>query len=124
MEIIRGMNILILEDDPARMHVFTRNLIGTNTVIVDNVPDAISELSSRNWDYLFLDHDLGGQQMVESGDDTGYAVAAWLEEHLDKKPPNIVIHSLNPAGAQNMKNALPEAVLAPGCWASLRISEG
>lgn len=117
------MDILILEDDPARMRVFTQNLIGTNTVIVDTVPDALAQLSARHWDYLFLDHDLGGQQMVDSGDDTGYAVAVWLEEHSEHKPDNIIIHSLNPTGAQNIKKALPEAILAPGCWSSIRISE-
>ena len=117
----RGVDILVLEDDHSRVAVFQKNLIGTNTVFVETVEDAIANLESNAWDYLFLDHDLGGEQMVESGEGTGYAVAEWLVENPDRKPVNIVIHSYNPVGAQNIKKALPEAVVAPGCWSSLRI---
>jgi CheY-like chemotaxis protein len=116
------VNILILEDDRARQQVFLRNLVGTNTVIVETASDAIQALSERDWDYLFLDHDLGGTQMVPSGPGTGYEVAEWLAEHPEKQPPTIVIHSFNPAGASNIKNALPNAVVAPGCWDSISLS--
>jgi len=116
------MNILILEDDHARQVTFMRNLIGTNTVIVETAQDAIQKLSESAWDYLFLDHDLGGLQMVASGPGTGYEVAVWLEEHPDRQPQNIIIHSFNPDGAQKMHQALPNSVLAPGCWHSISLS--
>jgi len=110
------MNILILEDDHERHEAFLRNLIGANVVIVETATDAIQELSKSVWDYLFLDHDLGGQQMVESGPGTGYKVALWLEQNPDRQPENIIIHSYNPYGSTMMKKALPKAKLRPGCW--------
>jgi CheY-like chemotaxis protein len=116
------MDILILEDDHERQKIFRSNLIGTNAVIVETAAGAIQELSSSNWDYLFLDHDLGGQQMVESGPGTGYEVAEWLAENPDKQPPNIIIHSFNPSGAENMQRVLPNAIKAPGCWSNISIS--
>ena len=54
-------------------------------------------------DELWLDHDLG-----EGGD--GYAVASYLEERASQGLPlpigRIVIHSMNPVGAQRMQRAL------------------
>jgi hypothetical protein len=117
------MDILILEDDVQRQRQFQQALIGTNCVIVDTVEDTIAQLASHQWDYLFLDHDLGGQQYVLSGEGTGYAVAEWLGENVEMQPPNIIIHSLNPAGSANIKKALPNAIVAPGCWTSLQITE-
>ena len=116
------MNILILEDDRSRQQIFARNLIGTNPVIVATASDAIQKLSEHDWDYLFLDHDLGGQQIVESGPGTGYEVAEWLAENPDCQPPHIIIHSFNPSGAENMKRALPNATVAPGCWTDISLS--
>jgi len=117
------MNVLVLEDDARRHLAFTRKLIGTNLQIVETAAEAIGLLEERDWDYLFLDHDLGGQQMVESGPGTGYEVAVWLEEHEDRQPPNIVIHSFNPDGAKKMHDALPKAIVAPGCWNTIEIKQ-
>jgi CheY-like chemotaxis protein len=115
------MDILILEDDRNRQRIFIERLIGTNAVIVETVEAAIDLLSSQDWDYLFLDHDLGGEQMVPSGPGTGYEVAKWLAENPSRQPPNIIIHSYNPAGAQNMHGVLPNAVVSPGCWDSISV---
>lgn len=116
------MDVLILEDDHSRQKIFARNLIGANFLIVETATDAIQALDTHTWDYLFLDHDLGGQQMVSSGPGTGYEVAEWLAENPDKQPPNIIIHSFNPSGAENIHRALPNAVIAPGCWDSISLS--
>ena len=116
------MNVLILEDDPGRIRIFKRNLIGAAKVsCVETVEAAINELQTSNWDYLFLDHDLGGDVYVPSGPGTGYEVAEWLEQNPKRQPSNIIIHSLNSVGAQNIKRALPRATIAPGCWTSLEI---
>jgi CheY-like chemotaxis protein len=116
------MNVLVLEDDAGRQKIFARNLIGTDFLIVETAADAIQALEAHSWDYLFLDHDLGGEQMVESGPGTGYEVAEWLVNNPAKQPPNIIIHSFNPSGAENMKRALPSAIVAPGCWSSISLS--
>jgi len=118
------MNILILEDDKERHKAFLNNLNVASVVIVDTAKEAIQKLSKYSWDYLFLDHDLGGQQMVESGPGTGYEVALWLEQNPDKQPAKIIIHSFNPTGALKMKQALPKAKLRPGCWDHISLNFG
>lgn len=107
--------ILFLDDDPARWGIFSRLLIGTaNTVVwAETSKDAIRHLSSNDFDVVLLDHDLGGRIFVESGPGTGYEVARWLEMHPDKIPEKVIIHSLNPDGAQNINNVLPNAVQIP-----------
>lgn len=109
-------NILILEDDPNRVKAFKQKFIGHHVKITDKAEEVIELLQSRSWDYLFLDHDLGGEQMVSSGPGTGYEVAKFLEENPQYKPAQIALHSLNPGGRKNMKLALPEAIEAPFCW--------
>jgi len=115
------MNVLILEDDVSRHKVFLQNLIGTHTVIVTTASAAIQKLVEARWDYLFLDHDLGGTQMVASGPGTGYEVAKWLAENPIRQPANIIIHSFNPVGAANMAQVLSKAVVAPGCWRNISL---
>jgi len=108
--------VLILEDDPFRVKAFKRKFIGHSVTVTDNATEAIVLLKSKSWDYLFLDHDLGGEQMVSSGPGTGYEVAKFLEENPQYQPVNIALHSLNPSGRKNMQMALPEAIEAPFCW--------
>lgn len=115
------MNVLILEDDKGRQITFRRNLIGTNCVVVETVKEAIDQLSNAEWDYLFLDHDLGGMQMVPSGPGTGYEVAQWLHSHPERIPAYVILHTFNPAGAANMKALLPNSVYSPGCWTKIKI---
>jgi CheY-like chemotaxis protein len=110
------LNILVLEDDEERHKRFSRNLIGHDFVIVASVQSAIFYLKKKNWDMLYLDHDLGGQVYVPSGPNTGYEVAKWLEENPEYKPTKIILHSFNPVGAENMQQALPEAIKYPGAW--------
>lgn len=109
------MNILILEDDKTRQKYFVRRF-GYDVTIVETAHAAIDNLRLKDWDAVYLDHDLGGQQMVESGDNTGYEVAKWLAEHPHRQPGRIIIHSYNPVGRDNMKALLPRAIIAPGIW--------
>jgi len=110
------MKILILEDSPERQEKFARALRGHMMAFVDTARDAILFLQDDKFDTVFLDHDLGGQVMVESGDGTGYEVACWLEQHPEHRPKQIIIHSLNPSGAARMKQALPCATVLPAAW--------
>jgi hypothetical protein len=110
------MRILILEDDENRNVYFRRNFAPNEIVITDDSKECIKLLVDENWDMLFLDHDLGGQQMVSSGENTGYEVAQFLEENSIFVPPRVVIHSFNPIGARNMHQALPRATVMPGAW--------
>jgi len=107
--------ILILEDNPKRHKLF-REKFGLHIVIVETTTEAIKLLLEKKWDTLFLDHDLGGQEMVPSGPGTGYEVACWLEEHPSYMPKQVIVHSFNPDGRKRMLAALPDAIDAPGIW--------
>jgi len=107
------MRILVVEDNPERVKKFRRELVGS---IVDYAVDADSAmacLASHGYDLIFLDHDLGLREMVDSDDaNTGYQVALAIARDA-KNTSVIVVHSCNPAGAANISRALPRAMLAP-----------
>jgi len=116
------MKILILEDDPVRWKHFKQALAGHELIITEHTKEAIELLSKNMFEVLFLDHDLGGLQMVASGDGTGYEVAKWLNEHPERIPKEVYLHSLNPAGRANMKQMIPGAVEAPFAWLNIKTS--
>lgn len=110
------LKILVLEDDPSRITIFKEKLKGHDIYFFDEADDAINAfklMTDKPWDIVFLDHDLGGQVFVPSGEhNTGYTVAKYMEEN-EVEVKQIFIHSMNPAGAANMKAALPKAVIMP-----------
>ena len=112
------MKILILDDDKSRHEQFSKNFKQHELTHVYHVQDAIKRLSTRIYDAVFLDHDLGGMSDVESGgkEPTGYDVALWLSQNIDHCPDQIYIHSMNPVGAQNIKKLLRKAKVVPGLW--------
>jgi hypothetical protein len=118
------MRIFILEDNPERIKKFKRELIGHILIIVEDVESAKeiinSDTESNKYDLMFLDHDLGGEEMVSPGDNTGYLVAKILSESINKNS-NCIIHSCNHAGARAMQFCLPKAILIP--FPSLDIQE-
>jgi|WetSurMetagenome_2_1015567.scaffolds.fasta_scaffold02116_19 CheY-like chemotaxis protein len=98
------LNILFLDDDPYRQKWFKSML--PSAVCVWTAEDAIAELPGQQWDFVFLDHDLGGEAYVDSKrPDTGMEVARWLREN-QVSIATVVLHSMNPAGRANMKSAL------------------
>ena len=107
------MKILILEDNEERHKKFLEALKSHEVVIVETSQEAIKYLKEEKWDVAFLDHDLGGQANVSSGPGTGYEVAVWLSENVDRMPTQVYIHSMNPVGSQKMKFALPDAIVSP-----------
>lgn len=111
------MKILILEDDIERIVQFKKNMSDGNLLVfVDDPKEAIDLLQEGKWDVLFLDHDLGGQVFVPSGKNTGYEVATFLEVNKEFRPETIVVHSMNPVGANNIMAALKTAKRFPGAW--------
>ena len=112
------MYVLVLDDDSSRQRAFMRGLLNYNVTIVTTAKEAIEALKRREWDAVFLDHDLKGV-VEESGPGTGYEVAEWLAQNPKRQPPQIFIHTFNPAGAKKMQQALPSAVYHPGVWAKL-----
>lgn len=105
------IRILILEDNVERREAFRKTYSNNSVITSPNAEQCIHLLNSYDpFDIIFLDHDLGGQQMVESGPGTGYEVAEWLRDHPEKLPQIVVVHSLNPAGRANIYHCLKDLV--------------
>jgi CheY-like chemotaxis protein len=116
------MRVLVLDDDLIRQQIFARALIGHIVVHTTTVEETIKCLTDQEkFDYIFLDHDLGGKQMVASGPGTGYEVAQWLVAHPEKQSEYIVVHSFNEPGRRNMINLLPNAIDCPGAWLRINV---
>lgn len=114
------MNILVVEDNPFRIKKFERALIGSVVDYTDNAHEGIIFVKEREYDIIFLDHDLGGREHVSSNDlNTGFQVAKAI-----KGTPNesafIVIHSANPVGAKNMQQQLPQAITVSFLFLNIR----
>lgn len=80
---------------------------------------AIASLIMTAWDEVSLDHDLGTKADIKTDDagkkiytewydgeeKTGYHVALWMVEN-GVFPPQVWIHSMNPVGAESMRQLL------------------
>jgi len=112
------MKILILEDNKERCALFKQNFLGYQLTITSSVDEAIRLLKNNNYDSLFLDHDLGEKAFVDSfgSEPTGYDVAKWLSENPERCPEQVLVHSLNAVGVNNIIAVLPRAKAAPFLW--------
>jgi CheY-like chemotaxis protein len=105
--------ILIVEDDEGRCNWFRAQLLNYELDITCDVTEAICWLKERDYQVIFLDHDLVTEQYAATDFDderTGYAVAQWLAAHPEyQREAEIVIHSLNYPGAERMLRVLQES---------------
>lgn len=98
------MKVLFLDDDPARQRKFRREY--PFATIVSTAEECISKLKSQSWDFVYLDHDLGGETYVNSDrKDTGMEVVRWIEFN-SPDVSYVVVHSHNSAAGEAMKNRL------------------
>ena len=111
--------MLIVEDDEARCEWFRGRLGDCALDITCDVREAARWLAENRYDLILLDHDLREEHYwSDERDDerTGYGVAAWLAAHRDSQPrAQVVIHSLNYAGAERMLAALVAAGFDAEC---------
>lgn len=98
------MKIFFLEDDENRIRKARRAFIGHELIVVTTAQEAIAALKSQAFDVASLDHDLGGAQMAESDENSGYAVAQFIAEMEAR--PDVIVHSFNPTGAARMVECL------------------
>lgn len=110
MRMKRTLKILILEDNPERIKKFRRMFLPADELFIHtDVESAISQLKSESdFNLLLLDHDLGGEIFVDSSlENTGsgfcrrFCAMENYSRNLD-----IIVHSMNPAGARNMVSIL------------------
>lgn len=105
------MKIFILEDNEYRMVKFRRELIGHEIDHAATVEEGTGLVVANKYDLIFLDHDLGGEEFVDSfADNTGYKLAEFIASFTPNKETPCVVHSCNPAGANNILRVLPHAV--------------
>ena len=111
------MNILFLDDDEIRHEMFWRWTHQTErhdyyTTKVHSYKQFTEIAPTKNWDIIFLDHDLGVEDQmciphVTNRFPTGSDVARYMIEN-DIKAKKIIIHSYNSVGAANMINIFKE----------------
>lgn len=106
-------HILILEDSKYRNDLF-KHVYGGKCFIhmFENAWDAIKALQAFEYDIIFLDHDLGGYEMIEEDEvnGTGYDAAKAINETENRGVP-VIIHSLNPYGAEKMQGVIGKAAI-------------
>lgn len=116
------MKILVLEDNENRIECFKQVFDRADLVIVETSYDAIQLLDKTQYDFIFLDHDLGihpvtkqptTEVMLPSGDGTGYEVAQFIARSKKNKDTPTIIHTFNPDGAKKMMEELEDADYFP-----------
>jgi CheY-like chemotaxis protein len=103
------MRILFLDDSEERIEQAKEIYSGAELVIVRTAPEAIQQLFHGPWDVVSLDHDLGGEVLVDSDrEDCGMEVVRWI---IKNKPPLkiITIHSWNIPAGKRMAEDLQKA---------------
>ena len=105
------MKVFILEDDENRIDEFCKWFAADELVVTDTAVEAREVLSSEQFDLILLDHDLGGEQMVDPSEteNTGTTVVSSCREWKSLKGTPVIVHSCNPSGAKRMAESLQDA---------------
>jgi CheY-like chemotaxis protein len=100
--------VFVLEDDINRINIIKKLWSKyAEFDIATSYKEAI-KLFKNNYSLLMLDHDLGGKIFVSSKmENTGAGFLRWLIKQ-DFNGCDIIIHSHNPSGSQNMERILSE----------------
>jgi hypothetical protein len=102
--------VLFLDDRSKRIHSAIDKFKGDDLTIVTNVTECLRFLSSDNWDYVFLDHDLGGREFCNIDDPTcGMAIVHYITKTgwpWERPKPTFIIHSSNAFAAHEMRCVL------------------
>ena len=115
------MRILILQDDIQRINIFKHKLNNQIVDISDDANAVIQYLKLNTYDYLFLDHDLGGLQNQWNEQNCGMVVVNYLI-NLNPILNNMIciVHSYNYPRGMQMNDKLTQAgytsTYSPGAW--------
>jgi hypothetical protein len=110
------MRILLLEDSQERVKWFVKKLIGNVIDFAYTSDQANKFLLENEYDVIFLDHDLDEEHYVAmySPTDvslvgTGVDTAKFIAENKCSPKAQIIVHSLNMVGSQNIFAILQKA---------------
>ena len=92
--------ILFFDDNPHRHRKISQHLVCDGAY---TVAEAVSKFQQHKYDIVFLDHDLGGDEHVDSHgeEETGYTLVKWIAANRPKIGL-VVIHTLNHPGGTLM----------------------
>ena len=100
------MKVFIFEDDQTRINGFLKYLKGHDVFSCDNIEVAKMMLKDNQYDVAFLDHDMDHKSYVPSSEpNTGYQLAKFIVGN-NIKFHQVFVHSMNPAGADNIVSEL------------------
>ena len=105
------ISLFVLDDDHRRHRWFEKRFKGDEIDIAETVAEAKELLSQNNYDAIFLDHDLLPHHYKGELDDenTGYAIACWLNDNeTSNRSATIIVHTRNADGAVRMVEKLRE----------------
>ncbi len=102
------MKILFLDDDPNRTKNARKCDAKDELCEAETAEQAIQFLEKHSpYDAVSLDHDLGGNIYCPSDEMSGFAVAEYISKMpKEKMPKQVVVHSFNHGGAENMIKVL------------------
>lgn len=104
------IKILFLDDRSKRIHSAIKTFKDADLTIVTNVPECLRFLSNEDWDFVFLDHDLGGREFCSIDDPTcGMAIVHYITKTgwpWERPKPTFIIHSSNAFAAHEMRCVL------------------
>jgi DNA-binding response OmpR family regulator len=93
-------NILVVDDDITRLDRMKATILNNPDYDVYYAATTLMAqdfIKWQKWDVIFLDHDLGEE------DGSGYIVAQAV---LKNPPYQVIVHSMNPTGAENIMKLL------------------
>jgi len=108
------ISVFLLDDDERRHQWFEKRFEGDVVTITETVDEAKKVLEVEAFDAIFLDHDLLPRHYVSNDhddyDQTGYAIAEWLNERTDlQRAATIIVHTRNADAAIPMVMKLRES---------------
>jgi CheY-like chemotaxis protein len=101
----RPMRVLIIEDTPERQKVLTSLYRSHAWILVDSCHRAIRLIQAYQFDLISMDYNIRGDQ-------DGDSVAAAMQESPNKDA-KVIIHSMNPKGADKLSLIMPDAIRYP-----------
>lgn len=99
------LRVLIAEDIKDRQEILISLYRSHAWILVDTAYRAARLVQAYDFDVISLDYNLKGEE-------TGADIANTIRYSRNSRA-RVIIHSMNPDGAQEIKNILPEGIIYP-----------